>query len=340
MLTSSRRIKDKGWRAISRARTWSSQGMGGLPSSTACALRSPSTSGAPSPKPGHGLKEQLFAFIQEETRSGYEYPRGGYKSVVRRSSSSAAAPRRPAGSRHPTDDACRTSFDDGISGETCRDDLQSCPSTVRQQSGDNASEPGLVTTASSSSPSSPDNAPAARLSARAPMPRGTLHSKKKKNQMYNNNSAQPPSCKRRLPSPWSPTRTSTTATAAMACARGVGGRLGTPLGSPHPAFDKRIGSFHPSPPASGPNAAKKAKLANTEGGGSSALGSRYFPPFVSVTAPECGGGSPVVYEMVNDAADDEEDAIRRGSSSGTASSTSAEQGGVRELGWNGFTLYR
>lgn len=47
----------------------------------------------------------------------------------------------------------------------------------------------------------------------------------------------------------------------------------------------------------------------------------------------------MVYEMVQDAADDEEDAVRR--SSGTWPRDGDEQeGGRREMGWNGFTLYR
>lgn len=283
----------------------------------------------------------------EEFCSAYECSRWGCKSIVRRLSSGAAAARRPAGLRHHAEGVCRTSFDYDLSDGTCRDGIHSCACTVREPSGGRAAEPVLAATASSLSSSSPSsscalNAPAVALSAMTPTPQGALHSKKQMNQVHAINiRAQSSTCKRRLPSAWSPKRTSCTATAAMACARGVGGRLGTPLGSPHPALEKRIGSSHPLPPGSMPHAAKKAKIAGTAGGGgSSAPGSRFFLPFMSVSAANCGGGSPVVHEMVNDAADDEEDAFRRGPSSGTVPSTSGEQDGVRELGWNGFTLYR
>lgn len=75
-----------------------------------------------------------------------------------------------------------------------------------------------------------------------------------------------------------------------------------------------------------------------DGSSSVTPGSRVFPPFVL----RAGGGmtaSPVVCEMVKDAADDENDeldAVERAS----GSCSGAEEYGEGCRGWHGLTLYR
>lgn len=342
------RVKAKGW-TIGRARTCARQGTGELPPPTVSALRSPSTSAAFSPQshPGRN-EEQPFSFKHEGVRSSYSSSsRRRCEDAVGRSAASSRAPasaRRIAGVRYDVRGGCRTTYsDDGCtfnSDGTCREGLTSCPSGVWEPSGgENMSTPS-VTTAPPPSSSYPGNAPEAAATLSATVPPPQPHPRQVAQRLTNqthNDRTQPPTCKRRFPGASSPTRTSATAMAALACARGVGGRLGSPLGSAHPALEKRLGSSHPAP-ASVSSAAKKARLADTVGY-SSAPGSRFFPPSMSVSAVGCGRESPVVYEMVQDAADDEEDAIRR--SSGTWSTNGDErEGGRREMGWNGFTLYR
>lgn len=318
-----------------------------MPPPADSSLRPPSTFAAPSPQPHPGKHKQLFTFKhevpfkregaqpftlkQEVTRSSYSSSRGRYEDVGRSSSSRASAARR---TRYDIGSGCRTSsFDrDGCtvdSAGTCRDGLHPSPSAAVWEPNGDDNTPAPFVAATVSAPSSfPLNAPAAAatLSAVTPAPHhrreGRLHFT---NQKHKNNSAQL--------SASSPIRTSATVTATLAYTRGVGGRLGTPLGSPHPALEKRLGSSHPVP-AMVSNAAKKAKLADTVGY-SSAPGSHFFPPSMSVSTADCGGGSPVVFEMVQDAEDDEEDAIRR-----TSGMNGGQEGGPRELGWNGFTLYR
>ena len=350
LLTSSGRVKARGW-TVSRARACARQRTCELPPPAASVLRSSSTCAALSSEPGPGRKEQhLVTFRHEGMRSSHmSSSHRKYEDVIGRSSSSRApaATRRTAGVRFDVWSGCRlTSCDDGFALEsdgTRRDALHSCIPAVEEPSGDeNAS--------ASSSSSCPHKAPAATAAAAAaatttlsaltaaPQPYKSEVALRLSNQKHSNKEQPPATCKRRLRSASSPIRTSAAATAALACARGVGGRLGSPLGSSCSALEKRLGSSHPAPPSVS-NATKKAKLSDTAGD-SSAPGSRFFPPSVSVSAANCGRGSPVVFEMVQDAADDEEDAIRR--SSGTSSSTDGDgqEGERRELGWDGFTLYR
>lgn len=349
LLNSSTRVKAKGW-TIARARACARQGAGELPPPTASALRPPSTSAALSSQSHPGRKgEQVFSFKHEGVRSSCSSSsHRRCEDAAGRSAASSRAPasaRRKAGVRYNVRSGCRArSFDDGCtfdSDGTCRDGLNFSPSGVWEPSGGENTSTPLVATVPPSSSSYPRSAPkaTATLSTTAPPPQPNQRevALRVTNQAYNNNRTQPPTCKRRLPGASSPTRTFATATAALACVRGVGGRLGSPLGSAHPALEKRLGSSHPAP-ASVSSAAKKVRLADTAGN-SSAPGSRFFPPSMSVSAVGCGRGSPVVYEMVQDAADDEEDAVRR--SSGTWPRDGDEQeGGRREMGWNGFTLYR
>lgn len=120
--------------------------------------------------------------------------------------------------------------------------------------------------------------------------------------------------------------------AALVCARGVGGRLGTPLGSPYPApgNDWATGL---SASLSAATAATTSRLPQTVFR-SSTPGSRFFPPFEVAGSDDSGGGSPVVFEVVKDAADCEEDALCGGSF------LADKEIGRGLKGWHGLTLYR
>lgn len=122
--------------------------------------------------------------------------------------------------------------------------------------------------------------------------------------------------------------------AALAGARGIGGRLGTPLGSPYPAPGKdwAAGNF------ASVSAGAAARRAARSGVGikPSAPGSRFFPPFTSASSSTSSVPSPVVFEMVQDAADDEEDVA-----AAAAAVTATNNGAVgRGAGWHGLMLYR
>lgn len=116
--------------------------------------------------------------------------------------------------------------------------------------------------------------------------------------------------------------------AALACARGIGGRLGTPLGSPYPA----PGNDWATGRSASASARAGARTDTRSGGGvgPSALGSRFFPPFALVSAGALGAtvSAPVVLEMVQDAAEDEEDVATDNGAAG------------RGAGWHGLMLYR
>ncbi|CAM9467775.1 unnamed protein product [Ectocarpus fasciculatus] len=114
--------------------------------------------------------------------------------------------------------------------------------------------------------------------------------------------------------------------AALNCARGVGGRLGTPLGSPFPAPGGDWAAGRAASAAAGAVARVSVKLSG-RAFEPSAPGSRFFPPFgPSGVASDGALCAPVVLEMVQDAADDEEDG------------DDDVAGTVR--GWHGLTLYR
>lgn len=144
-----------------------------------------------------------------------------------------------------------------------------------------------------------------------------------------------------------PTATSAAAAIAIACARGVGGRLGTPLGSAFPAPGSKDWATGRSVAGAASMASARVKKLSNGGnmcGSSLTPGSRIFPPF---GLPTGGGGSsesssPVVLEMVKDAADDEKDTLdgldRSDGDEGLRSS--AEECGKGERGWHGLTLYR
>ncbi|CAM9357249.1 unnamed protein product, partial [Ectocarpus sp. 12 AP-2014] len=116
--------------------------------------------------------------------------------------------------------------------------------------------------------------------------------------------------------------------AALKCARGAGGRLGTPLGSPFPAPGEDWAAGRAASAAA--TAASVSVKLSERAFEPSAPGSRFFPPFGPTDAASDGAlYAPVVFEMVQDAADDEEDAD--GADNDAA-------GRVR--GWHGLTLYR
>ncbi|CAB1109001.1 unnamed protein product [Ectocarpus sp. CCAP 1310/34] len=116
--------------------------------------------------------------------------------------------------------------------------------------------------------------------------------------------------------------------AALKCARGAGGRLGTPLGSPFPAPGEDWAAGRAASAAA--SAAARSVHLSERAFEPSAPGSRFFPPFGHTDAASDGAlCAPVVFEMVQDAADDEEDAD--GADNDAA-------GRVR--GWHGLTLYR
>lgn len=132
----------------------------------------------------------------------------------------------------------------------------------------------------------------------------------------------------------SPQTSSPALTAALACARGVGGRLGTPLGSPYPApGEDWVAGCSASVAAC--IAAREARLFGRQGLKPSAPGSRFFPPFALAGAHPSSGStsSPVVLEMVRDSADDEEDAV-------AAAAEVAEGTVATGVGWHGLMLYR
>lgn len=126
--------------------------------------------------------------------------------------------------------------------------------------------------------------------------------------------------------------------AALASARGEGGRLGTPLGSPYPAPGL---TWAAGLSASVSSKAAARTAAHLSGGRSDSFapGSNFFPSFVcaGAAAESAGGGSPVVLEMVRDAAADEEDAALAVAGA-TEDATEAAAG--RVAGWHGLTLYR
>lgn len=103
---------------------------------------------------------------------------------------------------------------------------------------------------------------------------------------------------------------------ALICARGVGGRLGSPLGDAHAAAGRSWAEGR-SASALASAAAKSLEFAKEKLIGSKTPGSRFFPPHAD------GVHSPAVHEMVRDAADDEEEAVVE---TWTA--------------WGGLTLYR
>ncbi|CAM9269484.1 unnamed protein product [Ectocarpus sp. 4 AP-2014] len=116
---------------------------------------------------------------------------------------------------------------------------------------------------------------------------------------------------------------------ALKCARGAGGRLGTPLGSPFPAPGEDWAAGRAASAAASAAARISVKLSE-RAFEPSAPGSRFFPPFGPTDGASDGAlCAPVVFEMVQDAADDEEDAD--GADNDVA-------GRVR--GWHGLTLYR
>lgn len=124
--------------------------------------------------------------------------------------------------------------------------------------------------------------------------------------------------------------------AALACARGVGGRLGTPLGNPLPAQGNnwttgRSASAMASSEVQRSIFAAANRLPSTPG-------SRFFPPFLLEGTPGAGECSPATFEMVKDAADDEDEEYAFCGNIGKA--IAGEGGGVGESGWRGLTLYR
>lgn len=123
--------------------------------------------------------------------------------------------------------------------------------------------------------------------------------------------------------------------AAMTSARGVGGRLGSPLGSPHPAPGMTWAAGR-SASVKANAAARSTATLSARGTFSSAPGSKFFPPFVyaGASADPAAGGSPVVLEMVRDAADDEEDTF----AGATTDAKGASAG--RIAGWQGLTRFR
>ncbi|CAN0013977.1 unnamed protein product, partial [Ectocarpus sp. 8 AP-2014] len=126
-----------------------------------------------------------------------------------------------------------------------------------------------------------------------------------------------------------PPRSSPALKAALKCARGVGGRLGTPLGSPFPAPGEDWAAGRAASGAASAAARVSVKLSG-RAFEPSAPGSRFFPPFGPTGAASDGAlCAPVVFEMVQDAADDEEDAD--GADNDVA---------CRVIGWHGLTLYR
>lgn len=134
-----------------------------------------------------------------------------------------------------------------------------------------------------------------------------------------------------------PPPTSPALAAALTCAHGIGGRLGTPLGSPYPAPGEgwvaaRLAS------ASARAAAARTAPRSTGGMKPSAPGSRLFPPFVSAGASGEAASSPVVFEMVRDAADDEEDVATAAAAAAAAGVDNGAAG--MGAGWHGLMLYR
>ncbi|CAM9669069.1 unnamed protein product, partial [Ectocarpus sp. 13 AM-2016] len=117
--------------------------------------------------------------------------------------------------------------------------------------------------------------------------------------------------------------------AALKCARGAGGRLGTPLGSPFSAPGEDWAAGRAASAAASAAARVSVKLSE-RAFEPSAPGSRFFPPFEPTDAASDGAlYAPVVFEMVQDAADEEKDAD--GADNDVA-------GRVR--GWHGLKLYR
>ncbi|CAM9719035.1 unnamed protein product, partial [Scytosiphon promiscuus] len=125
--------------------------------------------------------------------------------------------------------------------------------------------------------------------------------------------------------------------AALAAARGVGHRFGTPLGNPHPTPGLTWATWSASVK---PNAAIRRAADVSEGRPfPSAPGSRFFPPSVHTGAVDCSpaGGSPVVLEMVRDAADDEDETA---SVCAGPANDPTEAGAGRNASWHGLTRYR
>eukprot|EP00752_Nemacystus_decipiens_P005087 g4616.t1 len=139
----------------------------------------------------------------------------------------------------------------------------------------------------------------------------------------------------------SPPPPSSAVAAALTCAHGIGGRLGTPLGSPYPAPGE---DWVTGRSASASARAAAARTAKRFGGDvkfeTSAPGSRFFPPFFSASSAGTPGQSvsPVVFEMVQDAAEDEDDVVAEAAAAAlvVAGNVVAECG----AGWHGLMLYR
>lgn len=122
--------------------------------------------------------------------------------------------------------------------------------------------------------------------------------------------------------------------AALTCAHGIGGRLGTPLGSPYPAPGENWVAGRSASASASASAIAAARMATRSGGGlkPSAPGSRFFPPFGSAVSVS----SSAVLEMVRDAADDEEDVAAAPDATAPGGNGAAGRG----TGWHGLTLYR
>ena len=150
-------------------------------------------------------------------------------------------------------------------------------------------------------------------------------------------------------SPPTPAPPSPAFAAALACAHGIGGRLGTPLGSPYPApGEDWVAGRSASASARAATAGATKRRPRRGGLRSSAPGSRFFPPVVS--AGGASGGSspaasvavtaPVVFEMVQDAAEDEEDAAAEAAEAAAVAVAEDDLAERRGAGWHGLMLYR